>query len=101
VEPVARAIGPLLEPPSIARLKQAVFAFIEQGGRTHLRRWAMAADRTAARAGLLLSNDLNAARTMLEREDPRRAPALYEDLIVFASSDRYSELRHRLGIAVG
>ncbi|MEJ7733041.1 MAG: hypothetical protein WKG00_28065 [Polyangiaceae bacterium] len=100
VQPVARAIEPLLDSAAIAALRGHVLVFIEQGGRTHLRRWAMAADRTAARAGLLLSNDLGAARDMLELEDPRRAPDLLDDLIGFATSERYAELRGALGVSV-
>jgi hypothetical protein len=100
VQPVARAIEPLLDPAAIAALRGHVLVFIEQGGRTHLRRWAMAADRTAARAGLLLSNDLGAARAMLELEDPRRAPDLLDDLVGFATGERYAELRAALGVSV-
>jgi len=100
VEPVARAIEPLLDAKAVERLRAAFLRFIEEGGRTHLRRWAMAADRTAARAGLLLASDLEAAKSMLELEDPRRAGDLMDDLIVFAASERYTTLRRSIGISV-
>ncbi|MFO0661424.1 MAG: hypothetical protein U0165_16565 [Polyangiaceae bacterium] len=100
VAPLAKAIEPILEPILVDRLRGYFLRFVEEGGRTNLQRWASAADRTASRAGLLLSNDLVAAKTMLELEDPTQAHERFDDLIVFATSDRYSNLRKQIGIAV-
>jgi hypothetical protein len=101
VAPIARAIEPILEPVAVDRLRGHFLRFLEEGGRTNLQRWAAAADRTAARAGLLLSNDLGAAQTVLEMEQPDAAASKMDDLIVFATSDRYAKLRHVLGLRAG
>ncbi len=100
VAPIARAIEPVLEPAALDRLRGQFLRFIEEGGRTNLQRWATAADRTAARAGLLLANDLGAARAVLELEDPATADAKMDDLIVFLTSDRYAKLRQQTGLAL-
>jgi hypothetical protein len=99
VGPIARAIEPVLEPPALDRLRGQFLRFLEEGGRTNLQRWATAADRTAARAGLLLANDLAAAHAVFELEDPATAAAKMDDLIVFVTSDRYAKLRSQIGIA--
>ena len=77
--------------------------FIEEGGRTNLQRWATAAERTAARAGLLLANDLRAAHAVFaleERSTPASVSAKMDDLIVFCTSDRYAKLRTQIGLAL-
>ena len=98
VAPLARAIEPLLEPSAVDRLRGHFLRFLEEGGRTNLQRWATAADRTAARAGLLLANDLAVAHTIFESEDPATARDKMDDLIVFTASDRYAKLRKQMGI---
>ncbi len=100
VAPIARAIEPVLEPAAIDRLRGHFLRFLEEGGRTNLQRWATAADRTAARAGFLLANDLDAARAVFELEDAKTADAKMDDLIAFATSDRYAKLRQQLGVAL-
>lgn len=99
VEPIARAIEPVLDPPAIDHLRGHFFRFLDDGGRTNLRRWATAADRTAARAGLLLANSLGAAHAVFELEDPASVDAKMDDLIVFSTSDRYARLRRQIGLA--
>jgi hypothetical protein len=101
VAPVAQAIEPILEPAQIDRLRGHFLRFVEEGGRTNLQRWANAVDCTSARAGLLLADDLEAVHKMLALEDPVRAEARFDDLLVFATSDRYGKIRRQLGIAVG
>jgi len=99
VIPVAKAIEPVLEPAGIDRLRGHFLRFLEEGGRTNLHRWATAAERTAARAGLLLANDLTAAHRIFELEDPRGVAAKMDDLLAFAASERYANLRKQIGIA--
>jgi hypothetical protein len=101
VTPIAQAIEPILEPLLVDRLRGYFLRFVEDGGRTNLQRWAAAVDCTAARAGLLLSDDLEAARAVLAVEDAATAEDRMDDLLVFATSDRYAKLRRQLGIAVG
>jgi len=101
VSALGAAIEPVLEPLQVDRLRGAFLRFVEDGGRTNLQRWAAAADRTAARAGLLLSGDLRAAAAMLEAEDRDAAPERIDDLLVFVTGERYANLRRQLGVAAG
>lgn len=101
VATLASAVEPLLEPTQVDRLRGAFLRFVEEGGRTNLQRWATAADRTAARAGLLLADDLRASAAMLKLEDAAGATDRVDDLIVFVTSDRYAQLRRQIGIAKG
>jgi hypothetical protein len=98
VAPIARAIEPLLEPPQLDALRGHFLRFVEEGGRTNLQRWSSGAEKTATRAGLLLSNDLPVALAILEAEEGRLGEQA-KDLLVFSASERYSQLRHQLGIA--
>ena len=100
VEPIARAIEPLLERTQIDRLRGAFLRFVEDGGRTNLGRWASAADATARRAGLLLCNDLAVADALVRQEDARGADAAMDDLLAFVVGDRYHRLRKTLGVAL-
>jgi hypothetical protein len=99
VSALGAAIEPVLERAQVDALRALFLRFVEEGGRTNLQRWAAAADRTAARSGLLLSNDLRAAAAMLEAEDAGAAQERTDDLLVFATSDRYAHLRKQIGIA--
>jgi hypothetical protein len=100
VSPIAKAIEPILEPPAVDRLRELFLRFVEEGGRTNLQRWTSAVDRTASRAGLLISGDLVAARSMLALEHPAQADDRVDDLLRFMVSERYSKLRKQIGIAV-
>jgi hypothetical protein len=72
--------------------------FVEEGGRTNLQRWSSGADKTACRAGLLLAADLPTVLAALEPEEGKHGE-LAKDLLVFSTSERYSQLRKQLGIA--
>jgi hypothetical protein len=101
VTPIAQAISPILEPMQVDRLRGHFLRFVEEGGRTNLQRWATAVDCTAARSGLLLSNDLAAARAMIALDDATGAEEKMDDLLVFVTSERYAKLRKQLGVAIG
>jgi hypothetical protein len=98
--PIAKAIEPVLEPAAIDRVRGHYLRFMEEGGRTNLHRWATAAERTAARAGLLLANDLSVARQLIEGEDAEGVDAKMDDLIAFVASERYASLRKQIGLAI-
>jgi hypothetical protein len=100
VAPLARAIEPVLEPVAIDRLRGHFLRFIEEGGRTNLQRWATAAERTSARAGMLLANDLSAAQAVLEIENRESAREKMDDLLVYTTSDRYAKLRRQMGLGI-
>lgn len=103
VVPIANAIEPILEPSSVDRLRGHFLRFVEEGGRTNLQRWAVASDRTVARAGLLLANDLRAAHAVLALEargdDAQLGPKM-DDLMSFVLSDRFTKLRRQIGVAI-
>jgi hypothetical protein len=100
VTPIAKAISPLLEPAQLDTLRGCFLRFVEEGARTNLQRWSHATEKTACRAGFLLSNDLGTALKLLEPEE-RGLGELGKDLIAFATSERYFQLRRQLGIALG
>jgi hypothetical protein len=99
VGPIARAVEPMLEPQQLDALRGHFLRFVEEGGRTNLMRWSAGAEKTACRAGLLLSHDLQTAVQLIESEEGRLGE-LAKDLLVFSSSDRYAALRGQLGIAI-
>jgi hypothetical protein len=100
VVPIAKAIEPILEPMTVDHLRGYFLRFLEEGGRTNLQRWAVAVDRTAARAGLLLANDLRAAQAVLVLDDVATAEGRMDDLLVFVLSDRFAKLRKQIGTAL-
>ena len=100
VVPIADAMEPMLDAAHTDRLRAAFLRFVDEGGRTNLQRWAAAVDATAARAGLLLADDLAAAQEMLILDDPARADERMNDLLLFTVSERYNKLRKELGIDV-
>jgi hypothetical protein len=99
VTPIANAIQPMLEPAQLDNLRGCFLRFVEEGGRTNLQRWSASSEKTACRAGFLLSNDLQTALKLLEPEEGGLGE-LGKDLLVFAVSERYFQLRRQLGIAI-
>jgi hypothetical protein len=100
ISPVAKAIEPILQPAAVDRLRELFLRFVEEGGRTNIQRWTSAVDRTASRAGLLISGDLAAAKSMLAIEHHAQNDECTDDLLRFMTSERYSKLRKQIGIAV-
>jgi hypothetical protein len=98
VTPIAQAIQPMLEPQQVDALRGCFLRFVEEGGRTNLQRWSAAADKTAARAGLVLCGDLATALSALAAEEGEHGE-LGKDLLWFSASDRYGKLRRQLGVA--
>ncbi|HEX5101795.1 MAG TPA: hypothetical protein VFV94_19930 [Polyangiaceae bacterium] len=99
VTPIANAIQPLLEPVQLDTLRGCFLRFVEEGARTNLQRWSLATEKTACRAGFLLSNDLATALKVVEAEE-RGTGELANDLYAFATSERYFALRRQLGVAL-
>ena len=98
VLPIAKAIEPFLEPPQLDALRSHFLRFVEEGGRTNLQRWSGGVDKTACRAGLLISGDLSASLAILEAEEGKWGE-LAKDLLIFSTGERYAKLRAALGIA--
>jgi hypothetical protein len=99
VAPIAAAIEPVLEVQHKDALRGHFLRFVEEGGRTNLQRWSSAAEKTSARAGMALCNDLPTACALLEAEEGKLGE-LQRDLVAFVTSERYFQLRRRLGIAL-
>ncbi len=99
VEPIARAISPLLEPLHLDALRGHFLRFVDEGGRTNLQRWSAAVEKSQCRVGLALSQDLPAACAVLEAEEGPLGP-LVQDLIAYSTSARFLRLRKQLGIAL-
>lgn len=99
VVPIAKAIEPLLDATHLDALRGHFLRFVEEGGRTNLQRWSAATEKTACRAGLLLCNDLLTAAKILEKEEGKLEERT-KDLLVFATSERYFQLRRQLGIVI-
>ena len=82
---------------------------LESGSATDLTRWMHAVDYTADRAGFLLAHDLQAVVNLV-RSGNRGAGATTssvppakercDELLLFATSEEYFELRQRLAIGV-
>lgn len=99
VAPIAEAIQPMLEAPQVDALRGCFLRFVEEGGRTNLQRWSRATEKTACRAGFVLSDDVTTALRVLEGEEGPDGE-LGKDLLSFAASERYFKLRRQLGIAI-
>ena len=99
VAPIAQAIQPMLEAPHVDALRGCFLRFFEEGGRTNLQRWGSATEKTACRAGFVLSNDIATALAVLIPEEGADGE-LGKDLLGFAASERYFKLRRQLGIAI-
>jgi tetratricopeptide (TPR) repeat protein len=84
------------------RLVQAVTDLEQAGGRADLSRWAAAVERCATRAGFAVCGDLDVAAAIL-RAEPRAVldpEAKVDDLLGYAVSDAYHDLRVALGIGI-
>lgn len=101
VEPIASAIEPLLEAREIDTLRAAYKHFVEHGGVANLQRWGAAADLTAVRTGFALCGDLRLAEQMLKVIAPKSLRESMDDLIIYATGDRYAKLREHMGINIG
>ncbi len=98
--PIAKAIEPIMDAAQKDRLRGHFLRFVEEGGRTNLNRWAHAADLTTMRAGLLLADDLGAAKRVLDLGGTGNRDEQLDDLIVFYTSDRCTRIRKQIGVAL-
>jgi hypothetical protein len=100
----AQQLAPLVAQDPIANegLRKVVRIFLEQGGSTNVKKWYQAVELTAARAGFLLSGDLEVARKMLAMEPGLPGDVSpsekVKDVVLFSISENYFALREALGI---
>jgi hypothetical protein len=86
-------------------LKQAVKLFFEQGAKVNLKKWIQGVELTAARAGLLLSSELDTARKIISSEPQLPgdlSPAdKIKELLLYSVSSKYFEARKAIGVSIG
>lgn len=99
IDPLARAIEPLLDPTQADALRAHYLRFAEEGGRTNLQRWGVAVGKTGSRVGLALCQDLPTALKLLEGQEGKLGPRAL-DLLTYSTSSRFLTLRQALGISV-
>lgn len=86
------------------QLSGIVSKLIQSGAALDLKRWVQGTEFTADRVGLLLSHDLETA-VEVTRASPDTGAAVapqarLKDLVLYAISNPYFQLRQRLGIAI-
>lgn len=106
-EPGANVIREIrsLPPNALTPLRSAVKQFLEQNKNPNLSEWMIDVENTANRMGLLLCGDLHVAASCITNDpNPLGKATIKEriqELVLFAISDEYFELRKALGLAIG
>lgn len=79
--------------------------FVQQKSQLDMAKWAQAVDLTSHRAGLIISNDLSLAARFIGQEPitvgGMQPKDKVKELLMYAISPAYFELRNLLGIAIG
>jgi len=92
--------------PSDAKdhLASVVSKLIQSGTSLDLKKWVGAVDKTADRAGFIVSHDLQTTSEVVRAADETGASVSnedrFKDLVLFAASSKYFEMRRRLSITV-
>lgn len=98
------AIKANLPAAAMEQLASLVTRLIANEASLDLKRWTLAIDLTADRAGFLLANDLAVSLAVVKAtpDDQTAVPQAdrLRELRLFAVSEEYLRLRHRLGIAI-
>jgi hypothetical protein len=85
-------------------LSSVVSKLIQSGTALDLKKWVASVDLTADRAGFVVSHDLRTTAEVLGAADEAASSVSNEDrfreIVLYASSKRYFEMRERLGIRV-
>lgn len=102
--PVRKALERELRVEEVERLRHVVSSMVDIGASADVTRWVECSELTAVRAGLLLCADLSVAAKIL-RQVPVVAGDLspnekVKELVRFAVSEAYHQLRRSLGIDV-
>ena len=105
VEATATEIRSRMQPGQLEVLSKVGKRFIDAGARADLKVWMRSVEFTAARAGLLMCNDLGIAARLIQALPPLGTVEVsnkerVEDLILFSVSENYFRLREALGIAL-
>ena len=99
------AIKDQLTGPQRDALRSMTQKLLETAPEVDMRKWMAAVDLTADRVGFVFGNDLKVARAIIEASSEDSASISRQDrdwqLMQYATSEDYFELRKRLGIALG
>lgn len=99
------AIKEWLSGPQRDALRSLTQKLLDSAPELDMRRWMAGVDLTADRAGFVLSNDLKLALAVIEASPEDSSTVSREDrrneLLRYATSEEYFELRKQLGIALG
>jgi len=86
------------------QLTRVVAKLLTSGAALDLKRWVAAVDLTADRAGFVLAHDLETAAQVVKASDESSSAVSlderFRELVLFAVSSQYLEIRQRLQIAV-
>lgn len=98
------ALKQFLPVDSRDHLASVVSKLIQSGTALDLKKWVAATDLTADRAGFIVSHDLDTASQVIRASDDSTAAVSsqerFKEIVVFAASSSYFDMRRRLGITV-
>jgi hypothetical protein len=105
IRATAQELAKYMQPVQLEGLRMVVKKFIEEGAKANIKRWNQAVELTACRAGLLVCGDLDIAKKIIGAEPSLPgdlSPAeKMKELLLFAVSESYTQLRKALGISIG
>ncbi len=105
VEQYILALRQYLPQAAQEHLHMVVQRFVQQKSQLDMAKWAQAVDLTSHRAGLIISNDLSLAARFIGQEPitvgGMQPKDKVKELLMYAISPAYFELRNLLGIAIG
>jgi hypothetical protein len=105
VKECVAALGQSLSGPQRDALRSMTQKLLEAAPELDMKAWMAGVDLTADRIGFVLSNDLKIANAVIEAS-PEDASSVgrkdrMNELLAYSTSERYFELRKRIGIALG
>jgi hypothetical protein len=104
--PVAEALTPMASMVAGQQkdlLSSTVSKLLQSGGAIDLKKWVAAIDLTADRVGFLLAHDLQATTELIravEHDSSVPVKERMKEIVLFAVSDPYFDLRKKLGISI-
>jgi hypothetical protein len=105
VEQYIMAMRQFMPQAAAEHLQMVVQRFVQAKGQLDMAKWAQAVDLTSHRAGLIIANDLSLAARFIGSEPTTVGGMMPKDkikeLVMYAISPQYFELRQLLGIAIG
>lgn len=105
VEQYIMAMRQFLPQAAAEHLQMVVQRFLQAKSQLDMAKWAQAVDLTSHRAGLIIANDLSLAARFIGSEPTTVGGMMPKDkikeLVMYAISPQYFELRQLLGIAIG